>query len=93
MLVLNFEVLGGLGCFSVVEVNLFRTFLGGNSFFFPVKEVVKMFCNPYCISCSSTRGVAPFRLLKKSKSYSSFQSQFEEIFDVEVNPSHTFMGS
>ena len=49
MLVLNFEVLGGLGCFSVVEVNLFRTFLGGNSFFFPVKEVVKMFCNPYCI--------------------------------------------
>jgi hypothetical protein len=33
MLVLNFEVLGGLECFSVVEVNLCHTFLGGNSFF------------------------------------------------------------
>ena len=35
MLVLNFEVLGGgvVECFSVVEVNLCHTFLGGNSFF------------------------------------------------------------
>lgn len=30
---MNFEVLGGLECLSVVEVNLCHTFLGGNSFF------------------------------------------------------------
>lgn len=51
----------GFGIFSVVKVNMCHTFLGGN-FCFPLSRKLWRCFAIRIVSCSTTRGVAPFRL-------------------------------